>query len=696
MTGLRHHAVPATVLVVYGIALVLLAAGASAQEASKIPAFPGAEGFGAFAVGGRGGDVIFVTTLEDYGRGEAPISGSLRAAVEREGPRTIVFRVSGHIELKRVLEIRHPHLTIAGQTAPGDGISIKNYGLDVAAPDVVIRYLRIRPGDVASDEVDAINIRSSNVIIDHCSASWATDETVSVIGDATNVTVQWSLIVESLNASVHSKGEHGYGSLISTSGSVSVHHNIYALHKSRSPRPRDALLDFRNNVVYGWSDRAGYNADDLTRMNYVGNYLLPLAFSHNDGYAFIVGGSDTRMFVEGNVLERTDARVRTDWELIKPPQNVADTAAAQTLGVSQPFAAPSVTTHEAAAALEKTLAEAGATRPRRDAVDRRIIRLMRDRAGAIIDSQDDVGGWPILESGSTYEDADRDGMDDGWEERNGLDPSNSADHAGDLDRDGYTNLEEFLNETDPNHAFGWIDPPQIRPSSGMVFTTPPLYVTLSTSEPNAPIYYTTDGREPTTASARYEGPISAYDDAHVRAKSLRAQRPTTAAYAAYDRIEWLAAVATARHHPDAAIPGLRYEVYEADDWDEGVTLDELDPVTAGVNADVDFSLRGTAGYNAVVFQGWLDVPADGVYEFYLRDDVRSRLYVGGRLVTQGRPRGTEPGRIALRRGFHTFQLRSVHEEPRSAALQWSGPGIDRRPISGSYFVHSTANRAGAE
>jgi hypothetical protein len=399
------------------------------------------------------------------------------------------------------------------------------------------------------------------------------------------------------------------------------------------------------------------------------------------------------MFVEGNVLEHTDATVRTDWELIKPPQSVPDTAAAQMLGVSQPFAAPTVTTHDAGAALEKTLAEAGATRPRRDAVDRRIVRLMRNRAGAIIDSQDDVGGWPILASGSAYEDADRDGMDDGWEARNGLDSSNPADHAGDLDRDGYTNLEEFLNETDPNHAFGWIEPPHLRPPSGTVFTTRPLYVTLSTSEPNTPIYYTTDGREPTTASARYEAPVRVYDDAHVRAKSLRGPRPTTAAYAAYNRIEW---VAVARSHPDPAIPGLHYKVYEAGDWDEGVTLDELDPVEEGATADVEFSLRGDGGYNAVVFEGWLDVPADGVYEFYLRDDVRSRLYVGGRIVTQGRPHGAEPGRIALRRGFHTFQLRSLHEEPRSAALEWSGPGIDRRPISGNYFVHSIANHAGAE
>lgn len=398
--------------------------------------------------------MFVVTTLEDYHAGEAPIPGSLRAAVESEGPRTVVFGVSGYIDLVRSLEIHEPYVTIAGQTAPGDGVSIRNYGVDVAAPEVILRYLRVRPGDSAGQELDAINIRSSNVIVDHCSASWATDETVSVIGHASNVTIQWSLIAESLNESVHSKGEHGYGSLISTPGNVSVHHNVYAFHKSRNPRPRDALLDFRNNVVYGWGDRAGYNEGDPVRMNYVGNYLRPLDYSGNPDVAFHAGGTDARMYVEGNVLERTDDTRLTDWMLIEPTAEGSGRPAKSAFGAPQPFPAASVTTHESTTIFRMLLDGAGATLPTRDAADERVIRLMRDGEGAIIDSQEDVGGWPPLNTGSAPQDADRDGMSDAWEARYGLDSNDVADHAGDLDGDGYTNLEEYLNGTNPAVATG--------------------------------------------------------------------------------------------------------------------------------------------------------------------------------------------------------------------------------------------------
>lgn len=664
---------------------------AQAQAPASIPAFPGAEGFGATTQGGRGGKVMFVTNLEDYANGEAPIPGSLRASVEAEGPRTIIFRVSGYIELKRTLDIRTPFLTIAGQTAPGDGISIKNYGIDVAASEVILRYLRVRPGDVTGEEIDAINVRSSNVIVDHCSASWATDETVSVIGEATNVTVQWCIIAESLNESVHSKGEHGYGSLISTAGDVSIHHTIYALHKSRSPRPRHTLLDFRNNVIYGWGDRAGYNEDDLTRINYVGNYLLPLGFSRNGGTAFRVGGIDVRLYVEGNVLQATDGTIRVDWELINPPEGIADTAAARVLGRSQPFAVPAVTTQEAEHAFESVLEKAGAVRPRRDAVDRRLIGMMRLGTGAIIDSQEEVGGWLALGGGAAPPDDDRDGMDDGWEDQFGLDRNDGSDHAGDMDGDGYTNLEEYLNDTNPTEAFGWLEPPRIRPSSGTVFTQPPLFVTMAPSEPGLPVYYTTDGREPTTASSIYVGPVRVYDDAHVRAISIASDRPTTSAYASYAMVRWL----TSDDEPSQSLRrGLRYAVYVADDWDEGVALDDLQPVHSGIVDAVDFGVRPPDGRNAIVFDGWLEIPQDGVYAFFLRDDERSRLRLNGRDVTHGRPVGTAPGQIALRKGLYRFHLRSLHEEARNSSLEWSGPDIARGPIPNEYFFQRTDGSPG--
>ena len=199
-------------------------------NAADLPAFPGAEGFGAGAKGGRGGKVFVVTTLEDYPGGKKKaVAGSLRAACEAKGPRTIVFDVAGTIVLEKALRISEPYITIAGQTAPGGGICLRNYGLDIRTHDVVIRYLRVRPGDTMKKETDSIAISSGSrdVIIDHCSASWSIDETLSVSGPGiTNVTVQWCIISESLNDSFHKKGLHGYGSLVRTNGNISFHQQL--------------------------------------------------------------------------------------------------------------------------------------------------------------------------------------------------------------------------------------------------------------------------------------------------------------------------------------------------------------------------------------------------------------------------------------------------------------------------------------
>ena len=669
-------------------ALCAAVVAACLPAAAQIPAFPGAEGFGAAAVGGRGGAVYFVTNLQDYGENEPPIPGSLRAGIEMEGPRTIIFRTAGHIALERTLEIDEPFLTIAGQTAPGDGVALTHYGIDIAAPQVIVRYLRVRPGDVAGEEQDAINIRSSDVILDHCSASWGTDETVSIIGDATNVTVQWSLIAESLNESVHSKGAHGYGSLISTAGDVSLHHNVFAFHNSRNPRPKDALLDFRNNVIYGWGSTAGYNVDDATRMNYVGNYLRPLAYSGHEDYAFRAGSPDTRMYLRGNVLVAPGGDVsRDDWAMIEPPDGVDSVAAA--LGVDVPFPAPTVTTHSAEEAFALLLDDAGATLPRRDAADRRIIDLMRAGEGGIIDSQDEVGGWPELAGGSPPEDADADGLPDEWERAHGFDPTDSGDQALDADGDGYTNIEEYLNGTDPTEAFGWIAPPVIRPASGTSFTQAPLFVTMASSEPAVPVFYTTDGTEPDRSSPRYERPLRIYDDAHVRAKALADSRPTTASFASYTLLEWVDAAGAAELPSER---GLRVAIYEADDWDEGASIAASEPARCATVETVTFDLHAPDGRDALVFDGWIEIPRDGIYAFHLRDDARSELRIGGRTVTGGRPEGAEPGRIALRKGLHAFELRSIHEEPRSASLEWEGPGIDRGTVPGAAFKQPLHDR----
>lgn len=408
-------------------------------------AFPEAEGAGALSQGGRGGKVIYVTTLEDgYGKDKKPLPGSLRAAIEAAGPRIVLFQVGGVIELKRGLVIREPQITIAGQTAPGDGICLKNYSLGVVnTHDVVIRHLRVRPGDTAGKEMDGISVlQSQRAIIDHCSVSWSIDEALSVTGEGcTDVSVQWCCIAEGLNESVHSKGAHGYGSLIRTDGQVSYHHNLYAHFKTRCPRPgtygnAPGQLDFRNNVIYDWDDPPGYSAEDPAKLNYVGNYLRPGPSTRDARTAFDIGGKETAIFAADNIME--GKTVATPWELIRKIE----------LGqkLNAPLPLPEVKTSTARETFQTVLAGCGATRPRRDAVDTRIIQDVIGKQGKIINSQTEVGGWPAYRSAAAEPDADADGLPDSWERKHRLNPQDPADAQQDADRNGYPDLEDYLNE----------------------------------------------------------------------------------------------------------------------------------------------------------------------------------------------------------------------------------------------------------
>jgi len=415
-------------------------------------AFPGAEGAGAYALGGRGGAVIKVTNLNDAG------PGSLRAAVEAKGPRTVVFEISGTIQLKSVLKISNPRITIAGQTAPGDGITLRDHPMNVAADDVVIRYIRSRLGDVAGVQDDALWVsKGRRIILDHVSASWSVDETLSVTNryptaDAgpQEVTVQWSIIAESLNRSAHDKGAHGYGSLVrgGRGSHFSFHHNLWASHLARMPRPGNyatraedpegAFMDFRNNVFYNWGgDSSGYNADTdaATSYNFINNAYVAgpntqksVAFKEQNPFA--------RGWFEGNAM---NGLVADDpWSLVtgfKEPQN--------RLPGPLPFAA--VRTEPARSAYTSVMSSAGAAW-KRDAVDKRILAGVRDYSHRIINSQADVGGWPELKSLSAPKDTDGDGMPDDWEKAKRLNPNSAADGAAVAGRDGYTNLEKYLND----------------------------------------------------------------------------------------------------------------------------------------------------------------------------------------------------------------------------------------------------------
>ncbi len=426
--------------------------------AAALPAFPGAEGFGAATPGGRGGKVLLVTTLEDYDPArQSPVRGSLREACCSSGPRVIVFRVSGTIALQAALVIREPFLTIAGQTAPGGGVCLKNHETTIQTHDVVVRHMRFRTGDEIAARMHAAGGRfapdalciaegSRNVIIDHCSVGWSIDECLSISGAGiTDVTVQWCIISESLNHSFHHKGNHGYGSLLRCNGQVTFHHNLYAHHNSRTPRPGtygegSILLDFRNNLVYN-SIRGGYSSSDPARLNYVANCVLH-GPSSNWNVAFSVGGDQTRVYEQGNLMLGFGPRQG------KPPRLVS--GAEDTHIARQPFQVAPVVTEPAEQARDRILASSGATLPARDAVDTRIVHDVHAGSGRIIDSQKEVGGWPELASAPPAIDRDADGMPDGWELRHELNPRNSSDAWLDPDGDGYPNLEEFLNTTDPH------------------------------------------------------------------------------------------------------------------------------------------------------------------------------------------------------------------------------------------------------
>lgn len=442
----------------HSILLISFIANLISQVISSQPAFPGSEGFGANSIGGRGGRIIEVTNLNDSG------PGSLREAVEAKGPRIVVFRVSGTISQATILRIDNPYITIAGQTAPGEGICLKDNELVVAADHVIVRFIRSRAGDKVSKENHGINIvAGKNIIVDHCSAGWSVDESLSATTNSPmgNVTVQWCIISESLNKSVHKKGSHGYGSLIrgGWGNGYTYHHNLYAHHSGRNPRPGNLnklsidpdgfIFDFRNNVIYNWGgEYAGYNADGknkdttLTRMNFVGNYYKRGVNSTKD-VAFQESTPWNKAYFSGNCM---DGKYPEDpWSLVSFVPNITS----KQIGaykLSEPISVAPVNTDDAIQAYNRILAGAGAIFPVRDIVDKRVINHVITGTGKIIDSQDEVGGWPGLKSATAPKDSDHDGMPDNWELRHKLNPEDGSD-AGKISQGSshYTNIELYIN-----------------------------------------------------------------------------------------------------------------------------------------------------------------------------------------------------------------------------------------------------------
>ena len=456
---------------------------AAEDEHGAALAFPGAEGGGMYTTGGRGGRIIHVTNLNDSG------TGSLRAAVEASGPRIVVFDVAGIIELSSKLRIRNGDLTIAGQTAPGDGICIKNYATVVEADNVIIRFVRFRLGDQganADDGEDAIwGRRQKDIIIDHCSMSWSIDECASFYGNS-NFTMQWCILTESLRHSVHGKGNHGYGGIWGGEN-ASFHHNLLANHDSRNPRfdhpeiyenpsdpDRRGNVDYRNNAVYNWGSNSTYGGEG-GHFNMVGNYYRQGPASRDRAYFIDANGIYTSngtdygypyLYMYGNHYVQYPDMTAEDGVYWHDHGTNTPPDASRLLSSLLPISGPDgqtvyTTTHSAQDAFALICETGGASLVRDEVDDRACLDAQSGTAsypdggngseGGIVDTPSAVGGWPEYSADTENEandktDTDGDGIPDWFEEKFGLDTESDDSKSMTVDIKGrYTNIEMYLH-----------------------------------------------------------------------------------------------------------------------------------------------------------------------------------------------------------------------------------------------------------
>jgi pectate lyase len=427
----------------------------AAQEVA-LPAFPGASGFGSTTPGGRGGAVVQVTTLADSG------AGSLRAALEESGPRIVVFRVAGAITLTSPIAVRDPYVTVAGQSAPGDGITVRGAPLLIRTHDVVLRHLRLRPGSstpVNPEKLDGLTLLDTDrnevhdVVIDHVSATWSVDENLGAWYGPRDITVQWSLLAEGLAHSTHLKDNgsccdlHSMGALIGPgTRRLSLHHNVFAHNNGRNPHLLGGVQgELVNNLVFDW----GYAATEIeplrgrSRVDVVGNVFIPGETSYPAPRGITVFGPvrDARLYLSDNLGPRRPTGSEPEWDIAW-----LDRVERSEIRSGSRVAAGSGLVPQAASTLEATLLPGvGAARPARDAIDARIIASIVNRSSGLVDSPSQVGGYLTVAPATPPGDGDKDGMADGWELSVGLDPSDASDRNDDRDADGYTNVEEYLN-----------------------------------------------------------------------------------------------------------------------------------------------------------------------------------------------------------------------------------------------------------
>ena len=471
----------------------------SAAAMAQAPAFPGAEGHGRYVTGGRGGTVYHVTNLNDSG------TGSLREALGKSGKRTIVFDVSGTIKLRSDIKVSKGDVTVAGQTAPGDGITLANYTINMSANNVIIRFIRSRRGNSVdvNEGADAIWGRQrSNIILDHCSFSWSIDEVASFY-DNRNFTMQWCTIAEALNNAGHGKGAHGYGGIWGGKN-ASFHHNLLIHLNNRVPRFNGARyawdgydktkypntiqaerVDFRNCVMYNWGSGGCYGGPGGGYINMVNNYYKAGPGTTNKTRVTQVSKSDSnkggdtpspnypsRYYINGNYVTAAGASAANyDWKGVVYDSGIptvngercmndnknyyGEGAGYVKIKLDEPVDAGEVTTHNAEIAYMKVMEYAGASLSR-DSHDERYMRETKNgtaeytgsvtKVKGIIDSQNDVGGWPTLSSATAPLDSDKDGMPNDWETANGLNPNSNDANQYTIDPyKYYTNLEVYIN-----------------------------------------------------------------------------------------------------------------------------------------------------------------------------------------------------------------------------------------------------------
>jgi hypothetical protein len=462
---------------------------------ARIPAFPGAEGAGRFSFGGRGGRVYVITSLEDGG------PGTLREACEAPGPRIVVFNVAGVIRLKRPLHIHAPYVTIAGQSAPGDGVCVAGFTTHIDTHDVVIRHMRFRRGATdVFDRDDALGGNPvGNVVLDHCSCSWGLDENVSLYRHmfepkgggqgrklpTVNLTIQWCVSSEALDTYHHAFGATWGGR------NTSFHHDLFACNTGRNPSIGMGYdFNFTNNVLFNWRHRTCDGGDETSRGNIINNYYKPGPVTPDgairyrlvrpDGKRIPKGAQGVepdfgRWYVAGNYVEGNEKVTADNWaggvqfrvdtpekkaqELTSGPQLDALVAKVR---VDRPLPMAPVTLKSAQDAYDAVLAGAGATLPRRDPVDLRIIEAVRtghvsyEAGKGIITDIKQVGGYPTYQGEPTPD--NHGGIPRWWKIKYGIDPNDPAVATKDCNGDGYTNIEKYLNGIDPARRLDFTDP----------------------------------------------------------------------------------------------------------------------------------------------------------------------------------------------------------------------------------------------